>query len=323
MNYGLDGGIPNTPVSGLYILSGKQPPFDYDLRFFSNDVSSSTAQAVVYNEDYDLSGIAEFNNPNNPSGYFFVNQISDAPGGEGIGISYFDIDSSEVIAYETTLGDVARNIEWTQETELLAYNRLKKNLSLDYASVTQIDINNHEVVVLKPKTEEIVSIIPNALQPKWLPDGEQLIVMKDDGLYSYTIESEQENILWKVAEGGVVPAISMFDLSPDGKYLAWTTAGKGTITMFEVVSDKEEGVGLNELGRISLPDTEVFWPQFSPSGEYYSVQAIDTLKEGDYVRKNARIEIRPTNGREIVYNYSLDNFAFNALFADDWIVDSQ
>jgi hypothetical protein len=77
------------------------------------------------------------------------------------------------------------------------------------------------------------------------------------------------------------------------------------------------------LGRISLPDTEVFWPQFSPSGEYYSVQAIDTLKEGDYVRKNARIEIRPTNGREIVYNYSLDNFAFNALFADDWIVDSQ
>jgi len=323
MNYGLDGGIPNTPVSGLYILSGKQPPFDYDLRFFSIDVSSSTAQAVVYNEDYDLSGIAEFNNPNNPSGYFFVNQISDAPGGEGIGISYFDTDSSEVIAYETTLGDVARNIEWTQETELLAYNRLKKNLSLDYASVTQIDINNHEVVVLKPKTEEIVSIIPNALQPKWLPDGEQLIVMKDDGLYSYTIESEQENILWKVAEGGVVPAISMFDLSPDGKYLAWTTAGKGTITMFEVVSDKEEGVGLNELGRISLPDTEVFWPQFSPSGEYYSVQAIDTLKEGDYVRKNARIEIRPTNGREIVYNYSLDNFAFNALFADDWIVDSQ
>jgi hypothetical protein len=317
LNYGLDEDVPNTSVSGLIILSGQEKKPTSEMQFMALDVSSSTAQPGVYNADHTLSVMAEFDNPNNPSGYFFLGNL---PGG-GLGISYHDNGTNELGFYENTAGLSTRNIDWSQSTKLLAYDRTKEGVGRDY--VDYIQKISKEVVIYKPDTEETVLIIPGAVQPQWLPDGESLIYMKRDGLYLHTIDSKQERILWKVAEGGIAPGITMINLSPDGKYLAWTTAKKGVISMFEVVSGDEDSIELDELGRISLPDTEVYWPQFSPDGNYYAVQAIDTFVEPYIPRKNARIEIRPTKGREVVYTHPLDRFDFNQFFTDDWIVNSQ
>jgi len=332
LNYGLDEDVPNTSVSGLIILSGQEKKPTSEMQFMALDVSSSTAQPGVYNADHTLSVMAEFDNPNNPSGYFFLGNL---PGG-GLGISYHDNGTNELGFYENTAGLSTRNIDWSQSTKLLAYDRTKEGVGRDY--VDQIQKISKEVVIYKPDTEETVLIIPGAVQPQWLPDGESLIYMKRDGLYLHTIDSKQERILWKVAEGGIAPGITMINLSPDGKYLAWTTAKKGVISMFEVVSGDEDSIELDELGRISLPDTEVYWPQFSPDGNHYAVQVIDsarnTFVESESesgsetyimpsVRENARIEIRPTKGREVVYTHPLDRFDFNQFFTDDWIVNSQ
>jgi hypothetical protein len=118
-------------------------------------------------------------------------------------------------------------------------------------------------------------------------------------------------------EGGVSIATSMMDVSEDGKYLIWTSAKSGMIAISEIVS--WETMELKEIGRMQVPDTEFYWPVFSPDGTYYAVQAIDKLVGEDFVRKNARIEVRPTNSRTVVYTHSLEDFFFDGLFTDDWI----
>jgi hypothetical protein len=100
----------------------------------------------------------------------------------------------------------------------------------------------------------------------------------------------------------------------------WAIPGTGLIVMNEITS--WDPVTINEIGRISVPDTEYYWPQFSPDGDYYVVQAISVPQEEGALRYDARLEIRPTRNREIVVSHSLDAFDFSAFFIDAWMAES-
>jgi hypothetical protein len=318
LNHGLeeiaaDGDKPE----GLLIFSGRKiRETSKYTQLYALDMSSTTTDPELYIPAYFTSAMAEFEDPSNPADFYTLtaSEYSLANEEDGVGVHRYDSDSGTVQPFSEATGKYERAIAWSKESELVAYSRLKIERVTD---VDLLALDNWETVVFHPETNRLVAVIGGALYPKWSPDGKKIMFMKTEGLYAYDLETQKETEVAGLPEGGVSIATSMMDVSEDGKYLIWTSAKSGMIAISEIVS--WETMELKEIGRMQVPDTEFYWPVFSPDGTYYAVQAIDKLVGEDFVRKNARIEVRPTNSRTVVYTHSLENFFFDGLFTDDWI----
>ena len=173
------------------------------------------------------------------------------------------------------------------------------------------------MVILDPTSQGILKAIPNAYQPKWSPDGTKLVYLKADGLYIYDYKTEVEKKIGTVTAGIKVLSMSMIDLSPDGKTIIWIAGRSGVITLKRIMS--WETLEVVDIGQIKIPGTEFYGPQFSPDGQFYVLQAIDTLKNGDAERQNPRLEIRSIKAKEVVKSIPLNGFNFDAFFTDDWV----
>jgi WD40 repeat protein len=180
-----------------------------------------------------------------------------------------------------------------------------------------ISLANWEIVIFDPATDQILTTVAGGYQPKWSPDGKKILYLKEDGLYVYNLDTKTETQLIAIREGGKVTGTSMIDLSPNGKYLVWTTAKAGVITVKEIVN--WDTVALKDVGQMKVSGAEFFWPQFSPDSSYYVVQAIDARVGNDQERKNPRLEIRAFNAKEVVKSIPLTEFNFDAFFTDDWV----
>jgi hypothetical protein len=139
--------------------------------------------------------------------------------------------------------------------------------------------------------------------------------LEPDGLYAHEIASGTASKIVPFSSGKAL-ATTMYAVSPDGRHLVLTVPKAGVIVVYEISSWSP--VALREIGRIHEGKTEFYWPQFSPDGAAYAVQAIDTAPLGETTRQHPRIEIRPAEGRIILRSFPLEDFDFNALFTDTW-----
>lgn len=310
LNYGLEDTETAKP-SGYFLFSGKKIRTSDPVHMFALDLASEEKEPSELSLGHAKAMLGEFGRAEEGYEFFFL-----APNNEqdGMGISKLNTQTNEVISFASTAGLNERNFAWSQDADLLAFNR--QNVSAQNY-VELLPISNWEVAILDPVTDTITQVIDAAWHPQWSPDGTKLLYLKKDGLYLYDLKTKSENKVVSVNESEEVITTSMLDLSSDGSTLLWTTAKAGVIAVSNITS--WEPFAIAEAGRLHEEETEYYWPQFSPDGKFYAVQAIDTLKEGDYVRLNGRVEIRPVSGREIAYTFPLDNFAFNILFTDDWV----
>jgi hypothetical protein len=319
LNYGLEEvEVGEEEPEGLLIFSGRKiRETDKYTQLYALDLSAgSTTAPELYIPKYFTSAMAEFEDSSEPADFFTLTASEYSLDNEedGVGVHRYDSETGTVQPFSEATGKYERAIAWSKESELLAFSRLKGERQTDIDLLT---LDNWETIIFHPETDRLVASIGGALYPKWSPDGKKVIFMKTEGLYMFDLETQKETEVIGLPEGGISIATSMMDLSDDGKYLIWSSAKSGMISISEIVS--WETMEVKELGRMQVPDTEFYWPVFSPDGKYYAVQAIDTLKGNDFVRKNARIEVRPTNSRTVVYTHSLEDFFFDALFSDDWI----
>jgi hypothetical protein len=305
-------------ISGALVFSGIQSnrASDVGVRIHAVSISDPFAKPTVLYPQYQVSGMAEFIDPQNPKELFFLglSQQSVRVEPDKYGIHYLSSATGTLISSKAATGVAERNLAWSNESQLLAFDR-KKGETKDYKD--RILIDNWEIVIVDPKTSKVVVEIDQATQLQWAPDGEKALLLKDDGLYLFTLETKELEKIISIPDQGTVLSTSMIDVTSDGKYLAWTTAKRGIITMYEIVT--WDGIEIRELGRISEKDTEFYWPVFSPLGDYYAVQAIDSDMGGTKTRKNARLEIRSTKGRDVLRTYPLNDFDFNQLFTDGWL----
>ena len=305
-----------TPTGVVFVTGNKVQGGDTQTQLFTFDIASPVNTPTPFGIKSPLNAMVEFKDIKNPTDYFFLatSPYSLENESDKSGIHLYTAVDKKIVPLVTTGSVMERSLDWSPTAKLLAFNRVKKDIN---SYVDLLPLENWEVVILDTTSQGILKVIPNAYQPKWFPDGTKLVYLKADGLYVYDYKAAEEKKIGSVSAGGEVVATSMMDLAPDGKTIVWTTAKSGVITLKQVVSwDTLEVV---DIGQIKVPETEFYGPQFSPDGQFYVLQAIDTLKNGDTERKNPRLEIRSIKAKEVVKSISLTDFFFDAFFTDDWI----
>jgi len=238
-------------------------------------------------------------------------------------IHMVDLVSGKASFFPSATSSNPENLDWSKESNLIAYQVSDFNLPPYEAEL----ISNHNIEVFSPAEDAVIQVITEAAQPQWSPDGTKLLYFKNDGLYLRDVRDGSDVLILGLIQnennpaGNFIDANSMFAVSPDGKAFAWTAAFNGSIHTFAIES--WEPFQFSDLGRVyDRGESEYYWPVFSPDGNFLSVQAIDTA-EDPLNRTNSRLEIRKVKDVSLVKSISLEQFDFNALFTDDWIVDSE
>lgn len=312
-NYGVaEGAGENTP-EGTIIISAVKKQQSEPIGTYTLDLKNEGFEKIV-----GWLGLNAMTLPlvqDNPTDFFTL-AVSSSTNAEpdGAGIHLINSDTKKLTYYTSARGRNERNFAWSQSASFLAFNRLK-NSDDKYGDLLSID--NWEVAVIDPKKDSLLEVISAASKPLWSPDGTQLIYLKNDGLYAKHLGKNNEKSLISIPESGLVTTMSMIGVSPDGKYLIWTTPKAGVIRIIEVLNWST--ITVKEVGRIQTSDAEYYWPIFSPDSSFYAVQAIDTVRKGEIHRRNSRIEIRDIMHKDPISTISLKQFDFNQLFTNAWV----
>lgn len=164
--------------------------------------------------------------------------------------------------------------------EFVAYGAQREQFSPNNPEFYKID--NWEIIVHNAYTE-ITKIIPEAHQPVWVNNGEDLLFLKKDGLYHYSVSAETISPVLREWQGEI-ERTAQLAAAPVGEGLVMTVPQMNSI--FVLSFDRAGGTYATRIqGVISSPDTTYTSPVFSPDGNRYAVLARDSKTGG-------RIEIR-------------------------------
>jgi WD40 repeat protein len=233
-----------------------------------------------------------------------------------MGVLKYNKETKALTSYKSSQGKSERHFAWSDPAKLLAFNRIKTSIAGNaYSDLLPVD--NWEIALINPESDTLVAMITDAVNPEWSPDGKQLLYLKVDGLYVWTLETREEQRVISVPDGGVVTSMSMIAVSPDHTKLMWTVAKAGVISLYAITAWNTFTV--QEIARMQVENTEFYWPLFSPDSNFFAVQAIDILQGNDLFRQNARIEIRGIENTVPSVTYPLTQFNFDQLFTDSWV----
>lgn len=154
-------------------------------------------------------------------------------------------------------------------------------------------------------------LIASGSYPKWSPDGSQLVMLRNDGLYIYNLKTKDGYRVWEIINGDAKMS-KQYDISKDGKWLAWTSPISQKIIVAEILSWNP----FYFEQRVSIP-TVAFWPIFSPDGDFLAFEEVDTRPGSTPI--NPRLVIYDiVNGGEKQEVFDLSEYKQMALFFSDW-----
>lgn len=215
-----------------------------------------------------------------------------------------DVESGKNTRITKTKTVVKRHPEFSPDSSLIAYTTREER------DADMLVPENWNVYVIDREGNE--KFTTSGSYPKWSPDGTQLLILRNDGLYTYDIQTGKSTLQWKIVNG-VVTMGMMYDVSQDGKLLAWTNPKAQRIFMAEILSWSPFSF------EIKTPVlTEAFWPVFSPDGNFLAFEEVDI----DY-----NDDLDPTNPRLVIYDIynkykqeivDLSDYNQMALFLSDW-----
>lgn len=144
--------------------------------------------------------------------------------------------------------------------------------------------------------------------PQLLPGAKSVLVMRRDGLHTLSLETKEATLVWPLSAGASWFNMQ-FDVSADGKFIAWSNPYEGKILIMQVTSWAPfKGSVVRQIS------AHAFWPVFSSDGRFL---AFEEVKWGDTPTK-PRLVLYSLEGdtRESVYD--LDAFVQEAMFVTDW-----
>jgi Tol biopolymer transport system component len=157
--------------------------------------------------------------------------------------------------------------EWSPEGTRIAYSA--QNIQQPGEWIHE-DIDRWVVLLADLSGNETI-VTSSAYQPKWLPSGDALLVLKKDGVYRVGLSDKVETTI--VDLGREVSIFTKMDLSDDGKRLAVTHREAKKIDIYDIVG--ENPLTVTHRKEISGDARDVFWPTFSPDGNYLVAQWVD------------------------------------------------
>lgn len=151
-----------------------------------------------------------------------------------------------------------REPSWAPGSHRVAYSVAPSDKEKDSGlpdswSVYISDLNNRE------------TFITNGYNPLFSPDGNSLIILKNDGLYLYSLVNRELSKVWGI--GGQANTFMKLSLSNDARTLSWSDHlahnNNGALLIFDIKSWNPFGIELKrQLERYT------FHSQFSPDGKY-------------------------------------------------------
>ncbi len=218
----------------------------------------------------------------------------------------FTIDTSNKLLKITDSSTLKLSPEWSFSGDDIAYSALELSKAGDFESLMPED---WDVYVTDLKGNE--TFISDGVYPKWSPNNEKILLMKNDGLYLYSSRGNlnKGKLVWKVVGGEALISSMRLDVSPDGKMLAWSNIESGEIVLININSWETADMSIYKR----IP-SESFWPVFSPDSKSLVVQEIDY----NAVDSNPRLVIYNLNTftRETVLD--LSDFNQGKMFVSDW-----
>ena len=327
-NVGLNENHPDTMPAGTLFASGVHTPSNNPAEktpvIFSLDINKGEPISVLTNPFLFEPSLLRFFDPNNLY-LSLLKTITPASLVEDeiptMYLQTIDTQREEVLNIHTEArGPSVTSPEVSPDQRHLAFNRLIDE-SLN-GTEEAFDIINWELVVTDFETGELVTIIDSAVHPQWSTNGEYFIFLTPESINIYHLTSGliTEALILQLFEGaGARENIQTgLDVSPDGQRLVVTSPYRNQIELFEIRS-WQDGM-LESLGRITTPGNQYHTPVFAPDGDFYAVYAVS--RETDAAPGfEPRIEIRPTLGRLVAYEYLLNtDIEPEQFMLDDWIL---
>jgi Tol biopolymer transport system component len=158
------------------------------------------------------------------------------------------------------------------------------------------------------------TFVASGTNPIFLPDNSIAMLMKD-GIYRVTLpDMKVTNVL--PVTGGTAGANMKFDVSSDGKKIAWAIPEHNKVYIIDV-SSWSPFVGTTT--RVLLANA--FWPVFSPKGEFVTMEVFDWERDATGKREavNQRLAIyslKEKKWTDVVLD--LTSFYQEAMFVTDW-----
>ncbi|MFH1979030.1 MAG: hypothetical protein ABII97_01430 [Patescibacteria group bacterium] len=196
-----------------------------------------------------------------------------------------------------------REPSWAPDGKKFAFmaqdSRRELSMILADWSVYVTDLEGNEVFVTK------------GAHPLFLPDGRRLLVLKEDGLYLFDVDSMEGEIVLALEEGKAV-LNKQLDLSWSGKMLAWSFPRKGEMVLFKINS--WEPFDLRMSHRINI---SAFWPTFSLDGRQLVVEEVDWDENKEEPEK-PRLVYFDLKTMDKDFLIDLDDYKQDFMWIDGW-----
>ncbi len=161
--------------------------------------------------------------------------------------------------------------------------------------------------------------ITSGYNPIFSPDGNSLLVLKNEGLFLYDLTKDAESqkvwgVLGEKKFGAYMHSHMKLSLSKDGKKLAWSDHHRspgGGLTLFTITSWKPFSMEIRKQLKGGF-----IYNVFSPDSNYLAVETYDEARNGQL-----------TNGHVLVYDmstfdfrdvFNLNGFDTGFLWLTDW-----
>jgi len=151
--------------------------------------------------------------------------------------------------------------------------------------------------------------IPSAVSPQWINQGEDVLFLKEDGIYVYNLKQKIEKKVF--GEYINFSAYSEIAISPDEEHIVLTAPG---VESRAIVLKVDTGLNMIEIGSYIESEFLYISPIISPDSLQYGFLLLDK-KDIDLP---AVLELYSFATGEAIRKVSLDMFSIDHLELNDW-----
>lgn len=228
-------------------------------------------------------------------------------------VVWADLVAGQTSLLNISMSDNPKQLSWSEPSRLLAYQ----------GEVTEASSTRSFIRIYEPETQETVRTIEDTWQPLWSPDGIKIVYLRKSGVYYYDLSQDVEVLLMGVKdydpEYRHLDGNTKIGLSPNGRYLAWTSPSNNALYIFEI---KDWALAQLETVQIIRDQSAHFyWPIFSPGSDLVSVQAINIDSQTGF-RSDSALRVYAIGHEEVLASMPLSVFDFDQLFTDTWVAAS-
>lgn len=221
---------------------------------------------------------------------------------------------------------ITRNPQFSPDGELITYWISESEHS---AVVPELSPELYSIHVLT--LDGIKQELTNGVHPKFLPDGEHILFLKDDGLYTINLDTNEERLVLDMAFGDLGDPFE--ERVEDTTHWSSVRFNFSSVNNLLIVTDQLRSKGKiyeisswNPLNLDFKYEIELYRPSclvFSPCGEYFAITEFGPpVEESEFDQGiTAQVAIYALETFERKQTFSLEEYYSRTIWISDWVLE--